>query len=132
VSDQRAPEPYGDPNTYAFWDAARSGRLLIQRCTACGAHQFYGRPFCLACDGEAVEWVPAAGTGTVYSVTTVHVRWYPEHEPPYQVAVVALDEGPRLTANIVGEAAAIGDRVAVAWRERDGLPPLPVFAREPA
>jgi uncharacterized protein len=93
VSDQRAPEPYGDPNTYAFWDAARSGRLLIQRCTACGAHQFYPRPFCLRCQGT-VEWTESAGRGVVYAQTLVHVETPGGPKPPYTVAVVELDEVP--------------------------------------
>src|SRR3546814_13983000 len=48
-------------------------RLVIQKCTACGAHQFYPRPFCLACESDKVEWVEASGHGVVYSVTTVRV-----------------------------------------------------------
>ena len=45
------------------------------------------------------------------------------------VAIVTLDEGPRLTTNLVGDEPEIGDRVSVAWRERADLPPLPVFER---
>jgi uncharacterized OB-fold protein len=118
---------FGDATTAPFWKAAADRRLVIQRCGACGAHQFYPRPFCLACDAEALEWVPAGGTGTVYAMTTVHLRVDPALEPPYVVAVVALDEGPRVVTNLIGAPAAIGDRVGVAWRERDGMPPLPVF-----
>ena len=81
--------------------------------------------------------MPVGGGATVYAMTTVHLRVDPALEPPYVVAVVELDEGPRLTTNIVGGQAPIGDRVRLAWRERDGAPPLPVFdagggAREPA
>ena len=124
---ERAPDPYGDPNTYAFWDAARDRRLIIQRCRACGEHQFYPRPFCLKCQG-AVEWVESAGRGVVYAQTEVHVE-VPGGPPlPYTVAVVQLDEGPRLTTHIVGGAVVTGGRVRVDWRDRDGgLPPLVVF-----
>ena len=113
-----------------FWEAAERRELVVQHCTTCGAHQFYARPFCLACGSERVEWTRAAGTATVYSVTTVHVQWSPDHEPPYQVAIVELDEGPRLTTNVVGGGVSIGERVRVAWREREGRPPLPVFERD--
>ena len=127
VSEQRASEPYGDPNTYVFWNAARTGRLLIRRCTACGAHQFYPRPFCLRCQ-SAVEWVESAGRGVVYAQTEVHVETPGGPPLPYTVAVVELDEGPRLTTHIVGPAVPIGGRVRVDWREREnGLPPLYVF-----
>jgi uncharacterized protein len=115
--------------TAPFWDAATRGELLIQRCPACGAFQFYPRPFCLACQAADPEWVASAGVGSVHAMTTVHLRVDPALEPPYVVAVVELDEGPRLVTNLVGEPAAIGDRVRVAWREREGAPPLPVFVR---
>lgn len=118
---------FGDAITAPFWSAAEERRLVLQRCGACGAFQFYPRLFCLACDAEDLAWVPAAGTGIVYAMTTVHMKVHPTLEPPYVVAVVELDEGPRLVSNLVGEPAGIGDRVRVAWREREGQPPLPVF-----
>ena len=83
-----------------FWAGAAEGRLLVQRCTACGAHQFYPRPFCLACQDE-VEWVEASGRGEIYSLTTNHLRMSPELEPPYYVALVRLEEGPVLLTRIV-------------------------------
>ena len=119
----------GDALTAPYWRAAREHRLIIQRCSACGAHQFYPRPFCLSCDrDDALEWVDARGAARVNTVVTVHMKVLPELEPPYQVAIVELAEGPRMTTNIVGTAAAIGDHVTLAWRERpEPLPPLPIF-----
>jgi len=123
---ERAPEPYGDPNTQPFWNAARERRLVIQRCDACGRYQFYPRPFCIRCGG-AVAWVDSRGTAVVYSRTEVHAE-VPGFTPPYVVGVVQLDEGPRFTTHLVGDRVAIGDRVRVDWRERpDGLPPLYIF-----
>jgi len=115
-----------DPTTEPFWKACSEGRLVVQRCRACGRHQFYPRPYCLACQGE-VEWVEASGAGTIYALTTVRVPVQPELPPPYMVAIVELAEGPRLLTNIVGGSAAIGQPVRLAWRRRDPLPPLPVF-----
>ena len=54
----------------------------------------------------------------------------PEFEVPYLVAIVELAEGPKLMTNIVNGPCAIGDRVRVAWGERDGFPPLPFFEPE--
>jgi hypothetical protein len=59
----------------------------------------------------------------------VHIRVRDELPPPYQVAVVELDEGPRLLARLVGEPARITDCVTVSWEPRAGLPPLPIFRR---
>jgi uncharacterized OB-fold protein len=121
---------FGDPTTQPFWAAAREHRLLVQRCRACDHHQFYPRPFCLACNAKDPEWVEASGTGTVYSLSTVHVAPSPEFEVPYAVAIVELDEGPKLMTNIVNGECRIGDRVRVAWRPGRDTPPLYMF--EPA
>ena len=117
----------GDPLTAPFWEAARRGDLLIQKCTACGRHQFYPRPFCLACSSYEVTWVVARGSGEVYSQTEVHMQASPEFEPPYVVAIVQLDEGPKFMTNIVNGRCDIGDKVKVVWRARGAKPPIPLF-----
>lgn len=117
-----------DPTTEPFWQACAEGRLTVQHCKNCGAHQFYPRPFCLACESTSLEWVDVTGAGTIYSLATVRMLVTPDLSPPYLLAIVELDEGPRLLTNIVAETASIGDRVSVRWRQRGGgLPPLPVF-----
>lgn len=121
------PIPWDDPATEPFWRGALERRLLVQRCPGCDAHQFYPRPFCLACERPDPDWVQVDGTGTVYSRVEVHIPVLPELPPPYVCALVDLDEGPRLLTNLVDGDAAIGDRVRVTWRERDDAPPVPVF-----
>jgi uncharacterized protein len=116
-----------DPMTREYWAAAAERRLLVQRCTECGHHQFYPRPFCLACGSRQVAWREVRGRGWVYSMTTVRIRVHPQLPPPYVVALVELDEGPRLLTNVVGECA-IGDRVHVRWEDRDDLV-VPAFER---
>jgi uncharacterized OB-fold protein len=103
-------------------------RLVLQRCAACGAYQFYPRPFCLCCSSDNLAWVDASGRGEIYSLTTVRMNVLPELEPPYTVAIVQWKEGPRMLAAVIGEGAEIGDRVEIRWREREGLPPLPAVA----
>ncbi len=124
MTDER--HDYGDALTRPFWAGAERGELLLQRCAACGGWQFYPRPFCIACGSDDVRWEAAAGAGTVYSVTTVRIDVLPELEPPYDVALVELDEGPRFLGRVPG-GMRIGDRVRVTWQPRDELPPLPAF-----
>ncbi len=126
VTEQSAARD-SDALTSRFWEAAVERRLLVQQCADCGHYQFYPRPVCLACFSLNVRWVTAAGTGTVYSMTTVWIKVVAELEPPYTVAIVELDEGPRLTSNLISHDPRIGQRVRVAWREREGMPPLPIF-----
>lgn len=117
-----------DPTTEPFWQACSEGRLTVQLCSDCGHHQFYPRPFCLACDSGDVTWTDVSGNGSIYSLTTVRMPVAEELPPPYLLALVDLDEGPRILTNIDAPTARIGDRVRVNWRMRPGgLPPLPVF-----
>jgi uncharacterized OB-fold protein len=123
------PSVLGDPLTTPFWAAAQSHQFMLQRCRGCAQYQFYPRPFCLRCGSAEVEWAPASGRGVIYAQTTIHLSVIPELEPPYVVALVELDEGPRYTAGIVGPSV-IGDRVRLTWRDRHSAPPLPMFTRE--
>jgi uncharacterized OB-fold protein len=61
-------------------------------------------------------------TGTVYTDTIVHLA--PERfaaDVPYQVVIVTLDTGGRLTARVAGGNVAIDDRV-VEVESREGIP----------
>jgi uncharacterized OB-fold protein len=61
-------------------------------------------------------------TGTVYTETVVHAA--PEQfvaDAPYQIAIVAHDDGSRLTVRIAGDRVAIGDAVEFA-EDRGGIP----------
>jgi uncharacterized OB-fold protein len=122
---------FGDALTAPFWEGTRRGELRLQRCRECGRYQFYPRPYCIRCSSE-IEWVPAAGTGTVYSLTTVRAELVPGFAPPYTVVLVELDEGPRMVGHVEEGEARIGARVRVAWRARPDAPPLPVFRLVPA
>ncbi len=95
--------PQPDLETQPFWDAARDGRLLIKRCTACEQFHFYPRPFCPHCWSDAVEWVEASGRATLYTWSVVHRNDLPPFPDrvPYVAAIVDLEEGPRMMTNVV-------------------------------
>jgi uncharacterized OB-fold protein len=62
------------------------------------------------------------GPGVVYTETVVHAA--PEQfvaDAPYQLAIVTLDGGGRLTARVAGERVEIGDAVEFA-EFRNGIP----------
>jgi uncharacterized OB-fold protein len=101
----RRPLPQPTPETAPFWDACREHRLEIQRCTACGRFYFPPRPFCPRpeCFSGAVEWVAVSGRATLDTYVINH-RPAPgfEEKAPYAIAVVQLEEGPKLMTNIAG------------------------------
>ena len=97
------PGPVVTPETKPFWDAAQEGELRIPRCNACGRHYFYHRPFCPHCFSDDVSWVRVSGRATLHSYVINH-RPVPgwEDDGPYAIALVELEEGPRMATNIVG------------------------------
>jgi uncharacterized OB-fold protein len=101
MADKAVPVP--TPETQPFWDGCAAGELRIQRCTDCGKPYFYPRPVCPACGSRNVEWFSASGRATLYSYVINH-RAAPgfADDVPYAIAVVQLEEGPRMMSNIVG------------------------------
>lgn len=118
------PTPRGEER--AWFEAAADGRLLIQRCGACAATVFFPRSVCPVCHDDALEWAGAAGTGIVYSFTVLHRAGKPgwEADVPYVVALIELEEGPRMMGNLLEVDPAqvrIGMPVRVTFEQRDAL-----------
>lgn len=98
VNPKTLPKP--TPETQHFWEGARVGQLLLQQCDSCQHIYFPPRPFCPDCASRSVTIFQASGKGRLYSYIINHrpPRWI---EAPYSIAVVELDEGPRMMSNIV-------------------------------
>lgn len=131
------PVPAVTTETRPYWDAARDGKLLLQRCATCRQVRFYPRALCPACWSDDVQWVEASGRGRVHSFTVIHRPPAPAFAArvPYVVALIDLEEGPRMMANVVGDDArqvAIGDRVRVTFERRAGDVAVPQFVRATA
>jgi uncharacterized OB-fold protein len=106
--------------TAPFWEAAAAGRLVVERCTACGADSFPPRGTCRACRCRETTWAEVTGPGTVYSFTVNHQRWLPGLEVPYAVVLVEFPDHPgvRVPGRLRGcapEEAAIGMAVDVGF-----------------
>ena len=90
------------------------------RCSDTGK-VFLHRPDRTRCPQGRIEEIELSGRGKVYSQTTLHAAAAPfEKDLPFQMAIIELEEGPRLTARIEGEPAAIDDQLR-AVRESDGI-----------
>ncbi len=100
----------------------------------CGHVRFLPSHLCPRCWGTEVEWFAASGKGEVATFTIVHRAPSPEFagRAPYVIALIDLEEGPRMMANILGDdalAVEIGDAVRVCFEERGDGAALPQFRR---
>ena len=131
MPEGKRPRPQPTPETQHFWDGTKAGELRLQRCNDCQKTYFPPRPFCPGCAARAVSVFAATGKGRLYSYV-IHHRQVPGFDPPYAIAVVELDEGPRMMTNITGcpqtpEALVLDMKVEVAFEKQDDAITLPLF-----
>lgn len=82
-----------------FEDALARGEFTIQQCKDCGRHVFYPRQLCNHCGSSDLKWVAPSGRGTVYSTSVVRRR--PDKGGDYNIALIDLEEGPRMLSRVV-------------------------------
>jgi uncharacterized OB-fold protein len=103
------------PDTAPWWQRLRDGALTVQVCVACGAVQGYPRSACTVCARSELELRPATGRASVYSFTVVWRAPEPAMQVPYVLALVDLEEGPRLLTRLV-DVATSDVRIGMAVR----------------
>ena len=99
------------------------GRFMIQRSASTGKYVFYPRVIAPSTGEADLEWVEASGEGTVYATTLTRRR--AEQGGDYNIALIDLDEGPRMMSRVVGvapEAVTIGMKVRAKIDELNGAP----------
>lgn len=120
----------------AYWDGARHGHLVLQRCAACGEVRHYPRPLCPGCHSFETEVLTASGRGTVHSWTVTNHAFDPAvvDDVPYVLVTVDLPEGGRVLGRFVSDVTLQLDMaVRVGFRRgSDGGPLLEVTAHSPA
>lgn len=98
------PIPTITPELAPFYEGARRGELVLQRCRTCGTYRFPPRELCSQCLSRETEWKPVSGRGEIFSYNVMHQVYHPGFaaEVPYAVVLVKLEEGPKITSNLVG------------------------------
>lgn len=128
------PLPEMTPLTEPFWSAAKERQLVIQRCDACGAYRFPPEPACVYCGSLRATWAPVSGRATLWSWTVGYPPLLPffAQRAPWPVAVVQLDEGPRMVTNLVNvpvEDYEVGTPLEAAFEDAADGVTLVVFRR---
>ncbi len=133
---KKKPRPLPTPTNFTkpFWEGTKQGKLLLQRCRACGIHQYYPRPVCMRCMSRDLEWKEASGRGTVYSytVTRLPAEGF-EGREPYVLVSVDLPEGTRILGTLLGagpEDVRIGMPVRASYEKLNDEVTLVQFERE--
>ena len=90
------------PDNAWWWDMAAEDKLGIQRCTDCSALRHPPRPMCGECGSMEWEAIESSGRGTIASFTVLTHPQFPGYDYPLIIILVDLEEGTRLTSQLVG------------------------------
>lgn len=126
------PLPMANQDSEPYWEAADKGTLVVSKCGACNHVFLPPANLCPVCLAEDVSFTPASGRGKIYSFIVVHRPQHPAFFPdaPYNVAIVELEEGPRLHTRIVDadpNMLKVDAQVTVDFEKVDDEISLPVF-----
>ena len=113
------------PEELPYWEGARKRELWLQHCKGCGKAWYPIGPGCPHCFSMDFEWRQMSGRGKVHNYVICHKAWTPwfEKRVPYAVIQVELEEGPRLTTNLLDhpfKEVTIGMPVEVAFEDIPG------------
>ncbi len=119
------PLPQPTPLSQPYWEGLRQRQVRMQQCGDCGHWIFFPRAHCPSCGSHKLAWHDVSGQGTLYTWTAARVPTLPEFgdEMPQLLAVVELDEGPRINTTLVGvqpDGLQTGMRVRPVFDERPG------------
>ncbi|MHB1612609.1 MAG: Zn-ribbon domain-containing OB-fold protein [Sulfobacillus sp.] len=132
MMNTKRPLPRPDEDSEVFWEGCRAGELRMQECSECHTLRFRPRPVCPECLSDQFKWTPVSGKGRVYTFGVVRSGVLPSfrEEVPYVLALIDLEEGPRMTSRIVGcepESVEIGMSVRVLFEALDDTISVPYF-----
>lgn len=103
MASYKKPLPVIDEDTAPYWKYCKQHELRMQKCTECNHIRFPAGILCPACHCMNAEWVKLSGQGTIFSYVVFRKAYHPAYqdEIPYVVAIIQLDEGPRMESNII-------------------------------
>lgn len=119
------PLPTPIDRTQPFWDGLRERKVRIQYSPSSDTWVFYPRSHAPLTLADDLEWRDISGEGTLYTYTIARRPTAPDFagEEPQIIAVIELDEGPRLTSTLVNveeDAIRVGMRVRPVFEDVPG------------
>ena len=95
--------PIPQPESDFYWEKCKEHELWLRHCNACDQAYFYPRDICPGCYSRDTNWIQSSGKGELYAFAVVHrapVASFRDRVP-YVTAMVVLEEGARMPANLV-------------------------------
>jgi len=126
------PLPVITDDNRPFWTAARQHKLVLPACLDCERPFYPIGPICPFCFSPRLTWLEMSGRGVISSFVVYHQAFFPwfKERLPYAVALVQLEEGPRINGNVLGVPSTvlhIGMPVTVVFEDVTGEVTLPQF-----
>jgi uncharacterized OB-fold protein len=122
-----------DKDSREFWDGAKKNKLMIQKCKVTGICFLYSRGHSGINANSEYEWIESSGKGSIYSYTISHIpggsKYYLD-KTPYIIGSILLEEGVRITSNIISNNfndIQIGSKVFVEYVKLDESIVFPCF-----
>ena len=105
LTDAEVAKPLPKPTKWSqpFWEGTKQGKLLLKKCADCGTIDHPPYLYCTNCMSENSQWIEASGKGTLYAyaINVFGVPFPFWDDMPYVVAMIDLEEGPRMISNVV-------------------------------
>jgi len=76
-------------------------KLCLARCGECHEILPYSQRLCQRHPNSDLEWVEASGRARLHAFNEYCISYSPVHPVPYVVAMVELEEGPRLVSTVL-------------------------------
>ena len=120
MTEYSKPLPTITDDNREFWGGCKQGKLRMQKCDDCGHIRYPISHVCPKCLSYNFKWTDLSGRGEVFSYVVFHQLYNKafEKDIPYNVALVQLEEGPRMYSNVIGvdnDAVKVGDKLEVAF-----------------
>ena len=140
VIEMAQPEITPPPTIESFYKFIAEGKLMGVKCKKCGNVMVPPRPLCDKCMSRNLEWIQLKGEGELVSFTIIHVPPIQfASMAPYAVAIVKLDEGPKIPGMVKGitqpNQLKIGMRMKMVFEQaltqQQGWPQWPRYYFEP-
>jgi len=120
TTEYSKPLPTITEENREFWEGSKRGKLRMQKCGDCSHIRYPISHVCPKCLSGKFAWTDLSGRGEVFSYIVFHQLYNKafEKDVPYNVALVQLEEGPRMYSNVVGvdnDAVKVGDKLEVVF-----------------